>query len=114
MRIVRFHLLGVLLLGCGGRVLVEGDGGTLATSDASGSPTARTSGMQQGGDDGSTGAGDPGQPFPICPPALPAIGASCAVPGQGCAFYVLTGSLTDCQAVLCDASGHWQSAPQGC
>lgn len=94
--------LGLGLAACGGKILVvAGDGG----DDAPASSATGT-----GGDDAS-----PGGDFGVCPATAPTIGSSCSEPGHGCAYYEQNGAATvSCQALLCDASGHWQASSTGC
>jgi hypothetical protein len=78
--------------GCGGRVPGDGgDGGPEADGQA---PTA--------GDEGTVA-------FPVCPGEAPVIGTTCFMPQQGCIYPGRT-----CRAFVCDDSGHWQSATEGC
>jgi len=105
-------LLSLLLLvtACGGR-LETTDGGTPESSSSSGSSSGGGSGS--GGNSGSGGGSGGTNDFPVCPADPPTVGTSCSPAGssQGCAYV---GPGTSCQAFVCDASGEWKVAPQGC
>ncbi len=93
-----------VVVGCGGRIWSV-DGGT---GTASGQGAAASG--DDSGDDSAAG-----QDFGVCPPTPPTVGASCAPPGNGCAYVEQNGAMTQgCQAFLCDATGHWQPASGGC
>jgi hypothetical protein len=102
-------LWAVVLLACGGRVDSPGEGG---------GPVPSATVADDAGGDAGNGAGNGGQiDFAICPPDVPAVGAACSSPpDQGCRYvtYVVVTGKTTCQAFVCDASGHWQSATGGC
>jgi hypothetical protein len=96
----------VVATGCGGRTLVEDDGGGASTlpSDADAAVTDAAS-SAPGTDDAAS------LPFFVCPPGSPPpTDSSCDTPGQICVYS--GGSF--CQALECDSSGHWQDTPQGC
>jgi hypothetical protein len=100
-------LVWVIASGCGGRTLAggEGDGGT------SGSTTHMhsTQGDDASGDDPS--GDDGGSPdFFLCPLSVPALGSECSTVNQGCTYM----ETADCARFVCDRTGHWQSAGNGC
>jgi hypothetical protein len=120
-------MVGVALVtGCGGRVLVEGDAAPAESGQSSGQAGAHGSGQpgaQGSGQPGAHGSGQNGAgsgggallyqdagDFPLCPSELPRSGSACSMPAQGCAYV----SPDGCQAVFCNASGHWQGTAQGC
>lgn len=90
---------GSLVAACGGQVSGSEDAGAdgHASSSSGGSGGAASSGGGSGGGSG----GD----VPLCPPDPPAVGVSCASPGQGCA-YLINGV---CQGYRCTSSSGWKA-----
>jgi hypothetical protein len=114
-----------LAAGCGGSIVVVGDGGPTATGsgdDGGGSSGGQSSSGANGGNTGGvtgstggTGTGTPPVTVDPCPTDIPTPGAICREPGHGCA-YITTDSTgtTSCYPVLCDQTGHWQASTTGC
>jgi hypothetical protein len=107
--------------GCGGSIVVVGDGGPSGTGDDSGgSSGGQGVGNSNGGViGGNGGTGGTGGTNPIavdpCPTEVPTPGSLCAEPGHGCAYITTdTTGTTSCYPVLCDQTGHWQAATTGC
>lgn len=116
----------VLPAGCGGSIVVVGDGGPTSSGngdDGGGSSGGPSSGGDNGGNagGGTGGTGGTGtggtQPVSVdpCPADIPTPGTKCPEPGHGCA-YITTDSTgtTSCYPVLCDQTGHWQASTTGC
>jgi len=79
---------------CGGQVSGNPDGGTASSSSSS------------GGSSGGSGGGSGGQ-VPLCPVDPPAVGSTCASPGQGCA-YLIDGQ---CEGYRCTSASGWKMDP---
>ncbi len=79
---------------CGGREAPGVDAGASSIGDGG------------SGDGGSSGDGS----FPVCPTNAPAVGSSCFMSGEGCAYIDPSGA---CEAFVCDGA-HWQTSAEGC
>ncbi len=85
---------------CGGRVALEGDGGS------------EVGGGSSGGNMSAAVDDDAGGGFPACPALAPAVGAPCNVPrDQGCKYEDARCSV--CGAFVC-VSGGWQAVACTC
>jgi len=117
----------VLPAGCGGSIVVVGDGGTNGGGgtgdDGGGSSGGQAAGDDTAGSTGTSGSGTGGSgtggagtvSVDPCPTDIPIPGTLCREPGHGCA-YITTDSTgtTSCYPVLCDQTGHWQTSTTGC
>jgi hypothetical protein len=112
----------VLPAGCGGSIVVVGDGGASGGGgtgdDGGGSSGGQTTGGNMTGSTGTGGSGTGGTgtvSVDPCPTDIPTPGTTCREPGHGCAYYRTdTTGTTSCYPVLCDQTGHWQASTEGC